>query len=60
MGHNWPEKSLPGTGSTADAFSGMAPGSQLVIVKLKEAKENLKEYYGIAPDMLAPFRPLIL
>ena len=42
-----------GNRQSADAFSGMAPGSQLVIVKLKEAKENLKEYYGIAPDMLA-------
>ena len=42
-----------GNRQSADAFSGMAPGSQLVIVKLKEAKANLKEYYGIAPDMLA-------
>lgn len=37
----------------ADDFSGMAPDSQLVIVKLKEAKSHLKEYYGIAENMLA-------
>lgn len=34
-------------------FPEWLPGSQLVIVKLKEAKANLKDYYGIAPDMLA-------
>lgn len=32
-------------------FTGMAPEAGLVIVKLKEAKPYLKEYYGVAPDV---------
>ena len=31
-------------------FSGIAPGSELVVVKLKQAKSYLKEYYCIDPS----------
>lgn len=34
-------------------FSGIAPLSEIVAVKLKEAKSNLKSYYGIAEDRQA-------
>lgn len=34
-------------------FSGIAPLSELVIVKLKEAKRSLKSYYGISEGTLA-------
>ncbi|MDD3746836.1 MAG: S8 family peptidase [Anaerostipes sp.] len=34
-------------------FSGIAPNSSLVIVKLREAKEYLKEYYYIEPNKTA-------
>lgn len=33
-----------------EEFSGVAPAAELVVVKLKEAKPYLKEYYCIAPD----------
>ena len=32
-------------------FSGIAPLSELVVVKCKEAKENIREYYGITGDV---------
>src|SRR5690606_3544901 len=31
----------------AENFSGVAPGSEIVVVKLKEAKEYLKEFFRI-------------
>ncbi|BCN30729.1 S8 family peptidase [Anaeromicropila herbilytica] len=36
-----------GSESQENNFSGVAPDSELVIVKLKEAKENLRNYYAI-------------
>jgi Subtilase family. len=32
-------------------FSGVAPNSDLLIVKLKQAKNNLRDYYSIPPDV---------
>lgn len=34
-------------------FSGMAPLSEIIVVKLKEAKNSIKNYYGIGADKLA-------
>ncbi len=33
-------------------FSGIAPLSNIVVVKLKEAKSYLKQYYGVSPQTL--------
>ncbi len=42
-----------GSRQISSEFSGMAPGSQLVIVKLKDAKPHLKRHYGIAEHLPA-------
>ncbi|NLJ89340.1 MAG: S8 family peptidase [Clostridiales bacterium] len=34
-------------------FSGVAPSSELVVVKLKQAKRYLKEFFRVPPDALA-------
>lgn len=36
-----------GTENALSDFSGIAPNAELVIVKLKEVKDNLREFYGI-------------
>lgn len=36
----------------ANNFSGVVPDSELIVVKLKPAKNNLKEYLSIPPDAL--------
>lgn len=41
-----------GNREAADDFAGIAYLSDLLVVKLKPAKEYLKEYYGIAPEVL--------
>lgn len=41
-----------GNREPADNFTGIAYLADLLVVKLKPAKEYLKEYYGIAPDVL--------
>nr|WP_294495131.1 S8 family peptidase [uncultured Anaerosporobacter sp.] len=41
-----------GTESTKDGFSGVVPESELVIVKLKEAKTFTKEFFLIPEDVL--------
>ena len=43
---------IAGTPNALEAFSGVVPQSDLVIVKLKEAKENLKNFYFIPNDAL--------
>ncbi len=43
---------IAGTPSLLESFSGIVPQSDLVIVKLKEAKENLKKFYFIPDDAL--------
>lgn len=34
-------------------FTGIAPQAKIVVVKLKQAKENLREYYGIKEEAIA-------
>lgn len=36
-----------GNVSIQEDFSGMAPGAELIVVKVKEAKKNLRDFYGI-------------
>ena len=36
-----------GNVSIQENFSGMAPGAELIVVKVKEAKKNLRDFYGI-------------
>lgn len=36
----------------AEAFSGVVPDAELVIVKLRPAKNNLKDFYGVPEDVL--------
>ncbi|WP_312446101.1 S8 family peptidase [Lacrimispora sp.] len=43
---------IAGTPNILEAFSGVVPQSDLVIVKLKEAKQNLKRFYFIPDDVL--------
>ena len=43
---------IAGTPNVLEAFSGVAPRSDLVIVKLKEAKQNLKSFYFVPDDAL--------
>ncbi|SET99010.1 Subtilase family protein [Lacrimispora sphenoides] len=43
---------IAGTPNLLESFSGVVPQSDLVIVKLKEAKENLKNFYFIPNDAL--------
>ncbi|ADL03325.1 S8 family peptidase [Lacrimispora saccharolytica] len=43
---------IAGTPNLLEAFSGVVPQSDLVIVKLKEAKENLKNFYFVPSDIL--------
>lgn len=38
--------------SVEQDFQGMAPDSLLAVVKLKQAKQNIKEFYGINPDAI--------
>lgn len=40
-----------GTENRENNFSGVAPNSDLLIVKLKQAKQNLKDYFSIPPDV---------
>ncbi len=40
-------------GYIADAYTGAAPRAQLVVVKLKQAKEYLREFFLIAPGAVA-------
>lgn len=42
-----------GNDSVNDNFSGVAPESKLIIVKLKQAKQYLLDYYGVANNALA-------
>lgn len=42
-----------GSVNQAENFTGAAPESELVVVKCKEAKTYLKEYYRIPPESLA-------
>lgn len=39
-----------GSGNTAEQFLGAAPESTLAVVKLKQAKQYLRDYYFIPPD----------
>lgn len=39
-----------GTEDPANNFTGVAPSAEFVIVKLKEAKENLKDYLCVPED----------
>jgi subtilisin family serine protease len=41
---------MAGSELTQKDFTGVAPLSELVVVKLKEAKESLRQYYGIGAD----------
>ncbi|MGL6218835.1 MAG: S8 family serine peptidase [Lacrimispora sphenoides] len=43
---------IAGTPNVLEAFSGVVPQSDLVIVKLKEAKQNLKSFYFVPDDDL--------
>jgi subtilisin family serine protease len=43
---------IAGTPNILETFSGVVPQSDLVIVKLKEAKQNLKKFYFIPDDAL--------
>lgn len=43
---------IAGTPNALEAFSGVVPQSDLVIVKLKEAKQNLKNFYFVPEDAL--------
>lgn len=40
-----------GSENIENNFSGVAPDSDLMIVKLKQAKENLRDYYSIPQDV---------
>ncbi len=40
-------------GSETAEFTGMAPEASIIIVKLKEAKKNLKDLYGVPEEALA-------
>ncbi len=40
-----------GNEDTAREFSGIAPLAELVVVKCKEAKNNIRRYYGISEDV---------
>lgn len=40
-------------GRETEAFSGVAPDAELVIVKLKQAKQYLREFYSIEKDIWA-------
>ncbi len=42
-----------GSADEANDFSGVVPGSELVVVKLKPAKQNLKDFYFIPPNVAA-------
>ncbi|WP_312503517.1 S8 family peptidase [Lacrimispora sp.] len=43
---------LAGTPNVAESFSGVVPQADLVIVKLKEAKQNLKNIFFVPEDAL--------
>ncbi len=43
---------IAGTPNALEAFSGVVPQSDMVIVKLKEAKQNLKSFYFVPDDAL--------
>lgn len=43
---------IAGTPNLTAAFSGVVPQSDLVIVKLKEAKQNLKKFYFVPENIL--------
>ncbi len=40
-----------GTDNRENDFSGVAPEADLVVVKLKQAKQNLKDYFSIPPNV---------
>jgi hypothetical protein len=40
-----------GNEDAAQEFSGIAPLAELVVVKCKAAKRNIRDYYGIDPDV---------
>lgn len=40
-------------GGRNEEFTGVAPDSEIVVVKLKQAKDNLRELYGIPKDKTA-------
>ncbi len=42
---------VAGLGSANDDYKGLAPQSELIIVKLKPAKQNTKEYYRMYKDV---------
>lgn len=53
-GHGTFQAGISGGGyDQANDFIGAAPDATFVIVKLKEAKPYLKEYYAMSPDLLA-------
>lgn len=41
-----------GGDNVSDLFSGAAPDSEIVVVKLKEAKQNIKDFFCIPPNVL--------
>lgn len=41
-----------GSDGISDTFSGVAPDSEIVVVKLKEAKQNIKDFFCIPPNVL--------
>lgn len=42
-----------GNEDSENDFAGVAPGARIAVVKLKEAKQNLKDYYFIREDAVA-------
>ncbi len=42
-----------GSEDDANDFSGVVPGAELIVVKLKPAKQNLKDFYFIPADAVA-------
>ncbi|MCI5649797.1 MAG: S8 family peptidase [Fusicatenibacter sp.] len=42
-----------GTPNSANEFLGAAPDADLVVVKLKEAKQYLRDFYLVSPDAIA-------
>lgn len=42
---------MAGSEDAANNFSGVAPEADLIVVKLKQAKQNLKDFYIIPPDI---------
>lgn len=42
-----------GTPNLQENFSGVVPLSEIVVVKLKQAKQNLREFYAVPSDVVA-------